>query len=314
MKLRRRKPDTSRLRQRHLIPDENLQKPSGYSYRARRSDEEINVGRRAERKSLLSPKLYSTRFWLQRSGLIVLLIAILASAINILNLSPTATIMPVISKNSTGLVFNRAAYAAAADRLLAGSLWNHNKVTIDTGQITRQLLAQFPELASVSVTVPLLTHHPIIYIEPAQAALIIKSSSASNSFVLNANGRALVTATTNPLVPGQQALPVVTDLSGLKLVLGHQILSANTVSFVQTIVAQLTAKGYMVSSMTLPPAASELDVTLTGKAYKIKFNLESNDPRQQVGTYLAMITQLQSQGITPAQYVDVRVDGRAFYQ
>jgi hypothetical protein len=174
-------------------------------------------------------------------------------------------------------------------------------------------MAQFPELASVSVTIPLLTHHPIIYIEPAQAALIIQSSSYG-SFVLNADGRALVAATQNPLVAGQPALPVITDQSGLKLVLGHQVLSANTVSFAQVVAAQLAAKKYTITSMTLPPAASELDVALAGQPYIIKFNLENNDPLQQVGTFLATLSELQSQSITPAHYIDVRVDGRAYYQ
>lgn len=310
MRLGRDKSDNSRLRQRHSSPDESIQKTS---YRARRSDEELNVGRRADRKSFMPPVLHSGRFWLQRFGLIVLLVAVVASVFNILNLSPEAQIVPVTSNDSTALVFNKPAYQAAADHLLAGSIWDHNKVTVDTGKLTRQLLAQFPELASVSVTIPLLTHHPIVYIEPAQAALIIQSSSYG-SFVLNAGGRALVAATQNPLVTGQPALPVITDQSGLKLALGHQVLSANTVSFAQTVAAQLAAKKYTITSMTLPPAASELDVAVAGQAYIIKFNLENNDPLQQVGTFLATLAELKSQGITPAHYIDVRVDGRAYYQ
>jgi hypothetical protein len=310
MRLGRHKSDNSRLRQRHSTSDESLPKTS---YRARRSGEELNVGRRTDRKSFMPPALHTGRFWLQRFGLIVLLIAVIASAFNILNLSSEAQILPVAGDDSTALVFNKPAYQAAADHLLAGSLWNHNKVTVDTGKLTRQLLVQFPELASVSVTIPLLTHHPIIYIEPAQAALIIQSSSYG-SFVLNADGRALVAATQNPLVAGQPTLPVITDQSGLKLMLGHQVLSANTVSFAQAVTAQLAAKKYTITSMTLPPAANELDVALAGQAYTIKFNLENNDPLQQVGTYLATLAELQSQGITPAHYIDVRVDGRAYYQ
>jgi hypothetical protein len=236
-----------------------------------------------------------------------------ASGVNILNLSTTAQILPVTSNSSSTLIFNKAAYQAAADHLLSASIWNHNKITVDTANISRQLLAQFPDLASVSVTIPLLTHHPLIYIEPAQPAVIIKSAG-SGSFVLNENGKAVLANTPNPIVTGQVALPVVTDLSGLKLAIGYQVLPANTVSFIQTVDAQLLAKKYTVASMTLPPAASELDVSLAGKPYSIKFNLENNDPRRQVGTFLATVAELQSQNITPAQYIDVRVDGRAYYQ
>ena len=310
MKLGRSKLSTSRLRQRHSTLDENTSKSKGSSYRARRSDEEPNLGRQAERKKL--PALHSGSFWLQRFGLIILLFAIVASAVNILNLSTKAEILPATNNSSTPTLFNKAAYQGAADQLLGASIWNHNKITVDTRQISRQLLVQFPELVSVSITIPLLGHQPIIYIAPAQPALII-SSASSGSFVINEGGKAVLTTANNSSV-GHVALPVVTDLSGLKIELGHQVLPASTVSFVQTVIAQLSAKKYTVASMTLPPAASELDVSLVGKAYTIKFNLQNDDPRQQVGTFLATITELQSQSITPAKYVDVQVDGRAYYQ
>jgi hypothetical protein len=64
----------------------------------------------------------------------------------------------------------------------------------------------------------------------------------------------------------------------------------------------------------LPPAASELDVQLNGRPYFVKFNLQSNNPRGEAGTFLATIAQLSRQNIVPGHYVDVRVDGRAYYQ
>jgi len=310
MKLGRNKLAKSRLRQRNSTLDDTMSKSQGSSYRSRRSDEESNLGRQAERKK--SPAIHSGSFWLQRFGLIILLFAIVASAVNVLKLSTTAAILPATSNNSIPILFNKAAYRAAADQLLAASIWNHNKITVDTGQISRQLLVQFPELVSVSITIPLLGHQPIIYIAPAQPALVI-SSASSGSFVINQSGKAVLT-TASTSSAAHVALPVVTDLSGLKLALGHQVLPASTVSFVQTVIAQLSAKKYTVTTMTLPPAANELDVNLAGKAYTIKFNLQNNDPRQQVGTFLATVTQLQSQNITPAKYVDVQVDGRAYYQ
>jgi hypothetical protein len=310
MKLTRSKLSTSKLRQRHSTLDESMSKRQKSSYRSRRSDEESNLGRQVDRKK--SPAIHSISFWLQRFGLIILLVASVASAVNVLKLSTTAEILPATNNSSTPILFNKAAYQGAADQLLAASIWNHNKITVDTGQIRHQLLLQFPELASVSITIPLLGHQPIIYIAPAQPALII-SSASSGSFVINEGGKAVITTTSNPPA-GHVALPVVTDLSGLKIALGHQVLPASTVSFVQTVIAQLSAKKYEVASMTLPPSANQLDVNLVGKAYTVKFNLQNDDPRQQVGTFLAAITQLQSQNIIPAKYVDVQVDGRAYYQ
>lgn len=312
MKLRRGRSNPSRSRQRMTDLNDEASNPRA-SYRSARSNEQPNIGRSISRKKDSQSNTFSGSLWFQRIGLIILLLAILASAINLLKLSNNAEILPLTNNGSNTLVFDETAYQSAADHLLAESVWNHNKITVDTGHISRQLLAQFPDISNVSITIPLFSHRPIIYIEPAQPALIIQSAS-SGSFVINESGKAVLTTSHNPIAPGQPKLPVVTDLSGLKLVLGYQVLPANTVSFVQVVAAQLSAKQYTVTSMTLPPATSELDVALKGKPYIIKFNLENDDPRQQVGTFLAAIANLQSQSITPSQYVDVRVDGRAYYK
>ncbi len=66
--------------------------------------------------------------------------------------------------------------------------------------------------------------------------------------------------------------------------------------------------------MTLPVGTSELDVRLAGQPYSVKFNLESGTARQQAGTFLATESKLKSQNVTPAEYIDVRVDGRAYYK
>jgi hypothetical protein len=194
---------------------------------------------------------------------------------------------------------------------LRGSLWNHDKLTINTGEISRQLLKQFPQLASVGVTIPLVAHRPIIYIQSDQAVIFLTNSSGA--FAIDSSGK-VVLVTNTPYILGLPGLPVVSDQSGLNLQLSHQVLPATSVNFIETVVGQLAAKHFTISSMTLPAAASELDVQISGQPYIAKFNLENNDPRQQAGTLLATIAQLQKQNITPSKYIDVRVDGRAYYQ
>ncbi len=238
------------------------------------------------------------------------MLAGLFSAVNVLSLSSSSQVVQLGASQATYL-HSRETYAAAADRLLAGSIWNRNKITVNTAHISKDLLAQFPELDSVSVTLPLLAHRPLIYVEPSQPALVMTGSNGS--FVIGSSGKALIGADSPAALP-QAKLPVVTDQSGLKLQLNKQALPGTTVNFIQQVIAQLAAKHFQVSAMTLPPAASELDVQLAGQPYKIKFNLHSDMAREQAGTFLATITQLQKQSITPAQYVDVRVPGRAYYQ
>lgn len=309
MSLLRRQASSGRRR---LRIDEDLQaKAPKFSYRNRRSEAERDTGRQLQREATQAARLNTSRFWLQRFGLIILLLAVLASAVNLVTLSPMANVQPITVTQPNSLIGSQASYTAAANKLLGSSIWNRTKLTINTSQISQQLLKQFPQLAHASVTISLLSHRPIIHIQSAQPVLILVNGNGS--FLLDGAGRVLQMASSTADLH-QAVLPVVTDQSGLRPQLNQQALPVTDVDFIQTVVAQLEAKHYNPAGLTLPAAASELDVQLSGQPYLIKFNLQSNTARQQAGTFLATIAQLQQQGITPAHYVDVRVDGRAYYQ
>ena len=91
-------------------------------------------------------------------------------------------------------------------------------------------------------------------------------------------------------------------------------MTAANVHFIRTVITELASRQYTVSAMTLPAATSELDVQLAGQPYTIKFNLQSNRARQQAGTFISTIEHLKKSNTPPSKYVDVRVDGKAYYQ
>jgi cell division septal protein FtsQ len=305
MKLFGRKKSTTRQR---LVTDDS--KSASFSYNSsRRSEQPANTGRNNQREQ---KKAARSSFWhtlLHRSGLVLLLIVIAACLVNVLSLSGNAKVLPLESGSKAPFLRSQATYQAAADKLLASSIWNRNKITMDTGSLNRQMVVQFPELSSVSVTLPLLGHRPVVYLQPTQPALLLDAHNGS--YVLDTNGKALLTSADLP--PGHN-LPQVTDESGLDVKLNRQVLNPGDVSFIQTVIAELAAKHVSVSSMNLPPASSELDAHIVGQPYFVKFNLQTDDARLQSGTFLATIAQLGRQHITPARYVDVRVEGRAYYQ
>ncbi len=311
MKLRRR----ARLsnRRQKLPADDLAPPPPPFAYRTKRSEEDRGTGRQAPHETPVPAAASGGRFWLQRLGLIILLLAVMFSVVNVLSLSANPKVLPLATGSSRSLLRPITDYEAAAARNLGSSIWNRNKITIDTAKLNRQLLNQFPELESVSVTIPLLAHRPLVYVQPAQPALILMTANNKGSFIIDTTGKALLRAAT-PAALRQAGLPLVNDQSGLDIKLNRQALPAASVSFIQTVVAQLAAKQVAISSMTLPAAASELDVQIAGQPYFVKFNLQSNNPRREAGTFLAVINQLHRQNITPGQYVDVRVDGRAYYK
>jgi len=312
-RLRRVSPELTRRQK--LRTDDLAKPPSTFAYRARRSEADRGTGRQLSGVPIgqapPGARRGFGRFWLQRAGLIILLLAILASVVNVLSLSADVKVMPLATDANQTLLREKTVYEAAASRQLGSSIWNHNKITIDTSSLSRQLLSQFPELSSVSVTIPLLAHRPLVYVEAAQPALILATDNGA--FIIDTTGKALISST-SPAGLNQPNLPLLTDQSGLHIQTNRQALPTDDISFVQTVIAELAAKQFTVSGMTLPAAASELDVHLASQPYLVKFNLENNDPKGQAGTFLATITQLRRQNITPSQYVDVRVDGRAYYK
>lgn len=313
MKIKRRKaepPSTRNRLQRSNQDGDRLQSNATYSYNSRRNEEASNLGRQAERTKLKAAK--TGRYWVQRFGLVVLLIAVVASLINVLGLSSDPKVEAINSSSQAVLTPEEtAAYQKLAGNLFAGSIWNHNKITVNTTAISNDLLAKFPELDTIDITIPIAARRPIVYVGISPAALIMLEPNGA--YVLSASGRAVEKATSAKAL-NMPGLPIISDQSSLKIVLDHQVLTPEDIHFVQTVVGQLNAKGFGVASMTLPAQAEELDVYIAGQSYFVKFNLENSDPRQQAGTFLATIAQLKSQNITPSKYVDVRVDGRAYYQ
>lgn len=308
MKIRRKTPLTGRQRIRSAA---DSGKPAAFSYYANR-DEQAVSGRQIQREQRKQRRTDLLRFWLQRSGLVILTIALLASVANALSLTSAAKVLPLKNGAKNLFLHDQTEYEAKAQELLSASPWNRNKVTIDTAKVSRQMKGAFPELTSVSVSLPLLAHRPVIYIETAEPALLL--TTIGGTYLVDSTGKALLTGGDIDRVASRE-LPVVADQSNLQVRLNTPAVSSQQIAFIETIAAQLKARKVKIASMTLPPSANELYVQIADKPYFVKFNMQNADTaRQQAGTFLATITQLEKQGATPSKYVDVRVAGRAYYQ
>jgi hypothetical protein len=219
-------------------------------------------------------------------------------------------IVPVMNGESAVFLQDQKIYETAARAVFGKSFLYKNKATINIDRIESDIRAQFPELIDVRVSLPLAGSRPTVHIQPASPRLLL--SAGNDLYILDEAGRALISAKQVPRVE-KMGLSVVNDQSGLSIMLGKQALPSNHVAFITEVIAQLQAKHIDVTSVTLPAAASELDVKVSGAPYTIKFNLMSK-AREQVGTYLAVRGQLEREKKIPALYIDVRVEERAYYQ
>jgi hypothetical protein len=196
-------------------------------------------------------------------------------------------------------------YAAAARSELASSVTSHSKLTVNLNGTAEALQAKFPELQAVSMTVPLISNRPIIYVQVAQPSVILQTGRGN--YALNESGVVLAKLRTMP-----SGVPVVADQSGGNPVPGRQYLASSTITFVQTVAYQLSAAKLSISTFVLPASSLyELDLRLESQPYTIKCNLQG-DPLVQSGAAIATLQQIGFSA--PKEYLDVRVPNRVYYK
>jgi len=247
--------------------------------------------------------------WRTRLPMLAVLLAFALVAFVGLQLSSRAKVVPVGADKSHAFLRDVRVYEAAAQKAFTPAL-NSNKLTVDTAKIAADLQKQFPELKAVSVSLPVFGSQPTVYIQPTAPAMIL--ASQDGLFVLDSNGRALISGNDVAKI-GELDLPKVTDQSNLAIQVGQIALPSSTVAFITEVFGQLKAKGLTVTSFVLPSGTEELRTTIQGAGYYVKYNLHG-DAREEAGTYLAVKARLDASHTAPHEYVDVRVENRAYYK
>lgn len=286
-------------------PEATAKRPSVFSYRASRSNAADNLGREKGKEEKRRPVRAQSR--IKKVAKIIVLVGLVIVLVNSLVLSSTPKV-ELIGTNST--FRDPAVYQTAAAAAFASSKFNTNKITLNAGQIRESLMQAFPELADVSISLPVFGHQAVVHLEPSTSRLILHTPSGV--FVIDDTGRAVATGTVAESLR-QAGLPEVQDESRLEVEQGKIALPSTTVSYITEVAQQLHAKGLTISGLKLPGSASELHLTIDGVGYYVKFNTRG-DARVAVGSFLALKKHLESQQKTPAEYVDVRLETRAYYK
>ncbi|MGH7234491.1 MAG: hypothetical protein ACREF7_03550 [Candidatus Saccharimonadales bacterium] len=247
------------------------------------------------------------RRWTLLIGLIIVLAAILVG----LSISSRANVVIIQPSGFSYLPHTVAQYQYTTSQAIDSSIFNKFKPTLSSDDVASILSKKYPEIAYAAVTVPLFGFTPTVHIQLSKPILIYAVDNAS-SYLVNDKGY-IVASTHSVPVAELKDLPQVDTPNGASAS-GSQVLTPDSVIFIETVRQALGIKGVQISKMDLVPMAEELDVYPLGVPYFIKFNLNQTDALSQVGTYLATIATLKQQNVTPSQYVDVRLDGRAYYK
>jgi hypothetical protein len=306
---RKQKPDEPVFARRRVSPaDQSSQRTQAFSYYAQRSVPQANTGR----GQLPDETTDSERAWyLSRTSVLTVVVLLVAGALYMLTLTGSPKIVPVTSGSNTYFMQSEAVYQQTAAAVLGSSLFNKNKLTVDTAKVIHELQTRYPEIHTASVIIPVFGQRPVVYLTPYRPSCILTTLD-NKAYLLDENGRALA-STSQITNSGELSVPTVEDKSGLDIKPGSQALPANTVQFIDQVVSILDAAKIARQSLVLPAASSELDAYISGKPYFVKFNLQG-DAKLQAGTFLATKERLEQDRVTPSQYIDVRVNERAYYK
>lgn len=212
---------------------------------------------------------------------------------------------------SSSVIRSPGTYQKSAEIILKNSFRNRTKLTFDTAGFLKRMKSEFPEIENMEVRIPILGRMPVIIVKNLkQPAMIL--NNGTDSYILDDSGRALLPTRDAPSSVTDKLIKI-SDQSGLQLQAGSQVMPLGTVRFITGVRAQLNAKQLVISSIDLPAAAQEAHVRIAGQGYYVKFATDG-DSRTQVGTYLAVKQKLDKDKSVPKEYIDVRVEEKAFYK
>ena len=199
------------------------------------------------------------------------------------------------------------AYEASVQDYLNGHLLERSRLTINTANLAAHLQNNgYPEVASVSVneqpaglgtsSIHLTMRRPVVSWKTGASQLFVDGQGTAFE-------RNYYTA---PLVE-------VVDQTGIQAVNNQVLASDRFLSFIGLVIGKLDAQGLAVSSVVLPANTTrQLQVSIENVPSPVKFSIDRGAAVQAEDAARA-VRYLASRGIS-AEYIDVRVSGKAYYK
>ncbi len=282
------------------MPSTNDQKPPS----PRRDNQAYNQGQANSSK------------WLRSLPSIIAAFVILGSIIHISRLDAQSTQVRVVTQSNSQMddqlkaTINReVSYRESFKDELSSSWLNQSKLTVRSTEVIDAIVSSYPEIAGAEIRYGLVDRTPILHIVLREPHIIIVEDD--RSLVLDRHGIAFAEAPDEVVLPDTVA--VIEDSAPMDAELGDQVLPLDTVEFINQLRHQFQAKDLTIQRKTLPAVANELHVRISGDDYSGKFDI-TGEVRLQAGAFFATREQLKADDITPREYIDVRVIGRAYYR
>lgn len=207
----------------------------------------------------------------------------------------------------------RPAYRARIESYITSKVALRQSWLVDDTQLLEYVQGEHPEVKTVSAEARSLVGGSLDVTLGFRKPKYIWKTAGGTKFIDKDGVLFSVNAFTNVDV---DSLPVVEDQSPAGSKDGNAVISTRVgeyIAYVYTGVPKLFGSDSQVTSVILPPRAREINAKVNTVPYVIKLSTERGI-EQQVAELGELVTYLNSAGIQPSEYVDVRIENKAFYR
>lgn len=204
-------------------------------------------------------------------------------------------------------------YRQAVQQVFQESYFNRLKLTFDSKRFEQKVVAALPEAVRATAVVPLVgtkLQVGLTISKPASRLLI----DAQSQGVIGEDGRVLLTEESNAITKSFSNTPLLTIEPAVDTTAGMQLLTSEETSLIGLLRSEFdgsSADRPLFKSAIYHVQKRQIDVFFSGVNYYAKVSTE-RDGRTQVGSLVAAVKQLMSEKHMPANYIDVRAEGRVF--
>lgn len=186
----------------------------------------------------------------------------------------------------------------------AGSVGFGNIFLFDTNSLMADIEREVPSVDVVSVSRQLPSQINVVV---AERQAVARYSSRGVIYVIDKEGTVIGQQT-----PSNARLPLLVDTTELPVQLGTRPVSAGFIRFGLDVITGLASQGNPAQELRIVETTTE--VWAKGqKGYVIKFDT-TRELREQLEAVALVQAQLTKQKKVPAEYIDVRVEGRAYFR
>jgi cell division septal protein FtsQ len=185
--------------------------------------------------------------------------------------------------------------------ILSKDVRQGNLITINTARIASDLAVADPALRNITVT---RSWPSGIRVEAVQKQPALGWSTGNQKYLLDRDGTII------GLLPASSQLTIVTDGSNLPVTIGQRVVTASFVSFCTDTLSLLPANGITVTGLSVRETTFDLYVQ-TAKGYYLIFDTKRY-PADEIADLKQVLITLN--GKVPIQYIDMRINGKAYYK